>query len=183
MKNILFSLLLVALLALTACGPVPGSTPVVNYPGFTLSSPAFQAGGEIPPAYTCNGNGGSPALAWGEPPSGTQSFALIFDDPDAPSGVYNHWVIFNIPATSRGLPESVALDPQLPDGTLQGKNTHDWMGYLGPCPPSGTHHYSFELYALDMRLGLPSGALKADLLSAMGGHILAQAELIGTYHQ
>ena len=106
---------------------------------------------------------------------------LIMDDPDAPIGTFVHWVIYNIPASSRGLPEAVPTNGQLVDGTLQGNNGSGKAGYTGPCPPSGTHRYFFKLYALDNVLSLPSGPGKDQLLQAMQGHILAQGELMGTF--
>jgi Raf kinase inhibitor-like YbhB/YbcL family protein len=146
-----------------------------------LTSPAFQQGSPIPVAYSCRGRDVSPALNWGESPAGTKSLALIMDDPDAPMGTWVHWVIYNIPASARGLPEAVPAGPQLKDGSLQGKNSGGQNGYNGPCPPSGTHRYFFKLYALDTALSLSSGANKDQLLKAMQGHILAQAELMGTF--
>lgn len=148
---------------------------------FTLTSPAFANGVAIPAEYTCRGRDLSPALAWSEPPAGTQSFALIMDDPDAPMGIWVHWVIFNIPASSRGLREGVPTDPQLGDGAVQGRTSAGSTGYHGPCPPSGTHRYFFKLYALDTTLALSSKADKKDVLAAMEGHILASAELMGTF--
>lgn len=149
-----------------------------------LSSSAFQEGGEIPTKYTCEGQDVSPTLTWGEPPAGTQSLALIMDDPDAPVGVFTHWVLFNLPADSRGLPEAVPTQAQLPDGSLQGKNDFGKIGYGGPCPPPGRpHRYQFTLYALDQTLDLKAGASKKQVLDAMQGHILAQGRLTGTYQR
>ena len=147
----------------------------------TFSSTAFAAGQSIPIAYSCSGRNVSPPLTWGNAPASTKSFALILDDPDAPSGTFVHWVIFNIPSASSGLPEAVPNSAKLTDGTLQGNNGAGELGYFGPCPPSGTHRYFFKLYALDAPLSLPSGATKDQLVSAMAGHILAQAELMGTF--
>jgi len=147
----------------------------------SLSSTAFAAGASIPSDYSCKGRSVSPPLAWGHPPAGTKSFALILDDPDAPSGTFVHWVIYNIPAASLGLPEAIPTNGQLADGTLQGNNGSGRAGYTGPCPPSGTHRYFFKLYALDTLLGLSSGANKDQLLQAMQGHVLAQSELMGTF--
>lgn len=147
---------------------------------FTLSSSAFTQGQPIPAAYSCKGRDISPALAWTEPPANTQSFALIMDDPDAPAGTWVHWVIYNIPASTRGLPEGVPTDAQLSDGSLQGTTSARSTGYHGPCPPSGTHRYFFKLYALDTTLSIAS-ANKEKLLKAMDGHILAQTELMGTF--
>ncbi len=147
----------------------------------TVSSTAFSAGQPIPPLYSCRGENVSPPLAWSGAPASTKSFALILDDPDAPSGTYVHWVMYNIPAASASLPEAVPGRAQLADGTLQGSNSSGGTGYTGPCPPSGTHHYHFKLYALDIMTSLSSGATKDQLLQAMQGHILAQGELIGTF--
>lgn len=146
-----------------------------------LTSDAFAPEGPIPALYSCTGSDISPALTWSEPPTGTQSFALIMDDPDAPVGTWVHWVLFNIPASSRGLPEAISSEGTLSDGSLHGKNSGGNPGYNGPCPPSGTHRYFFKLYALDEMLDLSSGADKGELLKAMEGHILAQGELMGTF--
>ena len=148
---------------------------------FSLTSPAFEEGQAIPAKYTCDGEDISPALAWNEPPSGTRSFALIMDDPDAPAGTWVHWVAYNIPADVRGLPEAVPIAESLSDGGLHGKNTSRDLGYGGPCPPSGTHRYYFKLYALDIMLDNEAGLDKNELLSLMEGHILAQCQLMGTY--
>jgi Raf kinase inhibitor-like YbhB/YbcL family protein len=146
-----------------------------------LTSPAFAQGGSIPERYSCKGEEITPALAWGEPPAGTQSFALIMDDPDAPVGTWVHWVLFNIPASARGLPEAFPANAALPDGSLSGQNSWGNTGYGGPCPPSGTHRYFFKLYALDETLAIDAGANKGELEKAMVGHILAQGELMGTF--
>ena len=150
----------------------------------TVSSSAFKEGDRIPAKYTCQGQDVSPPLAWGEPPAGTQSVALIVDDPDAPGGVFTHWVLFNIPPDSRNLPEAVPTQAELASGALQGKTDFGRIGYGGPCPPPGRpHRYQFTLYALDQPLGLEGGASKKQLLSAMEGHILAQGQLTGTYQR
>jgi len=146
----------------------------------TLTSSAFTAGLPIPADYSCKGRDVSPALTWTEPPADTRAFALIMDDPDAPVGTWVHWVIYNIPASARGLPEGVPTDAQLPDGSIQGSTSARSTGYHGPCPPSGTHRYFFKLYALDTVLSL-SSADKEKLLQAMEGHILGQADLMGTF--
>lgn len=146
-----------------------------------ITSPAFAAGQPIPVQYTCRGQDISPPLVWSDPPPGTHAFALICDDPDAPAGDWVHWLIYNIPATARSLPEGLSADGQLADGSRQGLNGWRTTGYRGPCPPSGTHRYFFKLYALDAPLSLPPAADKAQLLRAMQGHILAQAELMGTF--
>jgi len=148
-----------------------------------ISSRAFEAGGMIPSKYTCDGEGISPPLHWSDPPAGTQSFALVSDDPDAPVGTWVHWVVWNIPATARALDENLAKKESLPSGANQGTNDFRRIGYGGPCPPSGTHRYFFKLYALDTTLSLPPHTTKSVLDKAMRGHILAQAELMGKYRR
>jgi Raf kinase inhibitor-like YbhB/YbcL family protein len=147
----------------------------------TISSRAFAAGEPIPVQYSCVGKGISPPLGWSDAPAGTKSFALIMDDPDAPMGTYVHWVIFNLPAPSTGLPAAISGGAKLADGSVQGTNSSGRTGYTGPCPPSGTHRYYFKLYALDSTLSLGSSAGKDQLLQAIQGHILAQGELMGTF--
>lgn len=149
---------------------------------FEITSTAFPGGGTIPKKHTCDGPDLSPPLSWKEPPAKTQTFALIADDPDAPVGTWVHWVIYNIPASSKELAEGVKKDEHLPDGTLQGRNDFRKIGYGGPCPPPGKpHRYFFKLYALDTKLTLKAGASKADVESAMKSHILGQTELMGKY--
>ena len=142
-----------------------------------LTSTAFTQGQPIPTKFSCKGADLSPALAWDEPPAGTQSFALLMDDPDAPMGTWDHWVLFNIPAATRSLAEN--FQPAAP--IIAGKNSWGKNSYGGPCPPSGTHRYFFRLYALDTTLSLASKAAKADVLSAMQGHMLGMGELMGTF--
>jgi Raf kinase inhibitor-like YbhB/YbcL family protein len=157
---------------------------VANPPAgkFALSSPDFPSGGAIPREFTCEGKDRSPALKWTDPPAGTQSLALIVDDPDAPAGTWVHWVIYNFPATARQLAAGVAADSELSNGARQGQNDFQRLGYGGPCPPPGpAHRYFFKLYALDAKLDLKSGASKAEVENAMKGHALAKAELIGRY--
>ena len=150
-----------------------------------ITSIAFAHGQPIPPKHACTGDPTSslkdvsPELSWGEPPAGTQSFALIMDDPDAPNGTWDHWILFNIPASTRGLPESMPVNSGFPGGN----NSWGRTGYGGPCPPSGTHRYFFKLYALDEMLAISPGATKGELEKAMVGHILAQGELMGTFAQ
>lgn len=146
-----------------------------------LNSPVFNQGELIPRKYTCDGDDISPPLQWSGFPGGTKSFALICDDPDAPVGTWDHWVLYNISAKMSALPEGVSSDADLSDGSRNGRNSWGQLGYGGPCPPGGTHRYFFKLYALDSVLGLASGASKYQLLRAMEGHILAQAELMGRY--
>ncbi|GAB4479827.1 MAG: YbhB/YbcL family Raf kinase inhibitor-like protein [Anaerolineae bacterium] len=148
----------------------------------TLTSTAFTEGGTIPRDHTCDGADRSPPLSWSGTPAGTAVFALICDDPDAPVGTWDHWVIWDIPGDAVGLPEGVAPLDTLPDGARQGRNGWGTNGYRGPCPPHGKpHRYYFRLYALDASLGLPPGATKSQLLRAIKGNILAQAELMGRY--
>jgi Raf kinase inhibitor-like YbhB/YbcL family protein len=160
--------------------PAPESAPTA----FTLTSPVFAAGEAIPAQYTCTGKDISPALEWSAPPAGTQSLALIMDDPDAPGGTWVHWVVYNLPPDSTGLAEGASEANgtvfDLPAGALQGKTSFRRSDYGGPCPPSGTHHYNFRLYALDSSIDQPD-LDKPGLIKAMEGHILAQTELIGTY--
>jgi len=147
-----------------------------------LTSSSFETDAAIPAKYTCDGEDASPALAWNDPPAATKGFALVMDDPDAPNKTVVHWVIYDIPAATRKLPEGVAKDPKLTDGSLQGKNSHGKIGYSGPCPPHGVvHHYFFKLYALDKSTGLKAGASKAQLEVAIKGRILGKAQLIGRF--
>jgi Raf kinase inhibitor-like YbhB/YbcL family protein len=147
-----------------------------------LTSPAFQPDGMIPGKFTCDGADVSPALKWSDPPSGTQSLALIMDDPDAPGRTWVHWVLYDLPADAPGLSEGVPKQDKLESGALQGNNDFPKIGYGGPCPPRGpAHRYFFKLYALDAKTGLKAGATKAELERAMKGHILAQTELVGRY--
>ena len=159
--------------------PLPAAIITEEKMPFEITSTAFTHQGVIPPLYSCKGNDISPPLAWGEPPDGTRSFALVMDDPDG--GNWIHWVIFNLPAEIRGLPEDVPPSASLPDGSLQGTNSWGRLGYGGPCPPSGTHRYFFRLYALDSMFNLPSGTRAPALVQAMSGHILAQVELMGFF--
>jgi Raf kinase inhibitor-like YbhB/YbcL family protein len=147
-----------------------------------ISSDAFRANEAIPQKFTCDGPDASPKLNWSEPPAKTQSFALIVDDPDAPVGIWVHWVLFDLPGETRELAEGVAKQEQLSNGARQGRNDFGKIGYGGPCPPPGNpHRYFFKLYALDAKLNLKAGVTKADVERAMKGHTLAQAELIGKY--
>jgi Raf kinase inhibitor-like YbhB/YbcL family protein len=148
----------------------------------SISSPSFASGGEIPKKFTCDSSDVSPQLVWTEPPSGTKSFALLVDDPDAPAGNWNHWTLWNLPASARGLAEGASKEDTLADGSEQGKNDFRKTGYNGPCPPPGKpHRYYFKLYALDTKPDLKPGASKRELEAAMKGHILAQAEWMGRY--
>jgi hypothetical protein len=147
-----------------------------------LKTTAFRPGSTIPTKFTCSGANVSPALAWNNSPPRTQSFVLIVDDPDAPVGTWVHWVVYNLPASARQLPEHVPSGEMLPGGGKQGLNDFPTAGYGGPCPPPGKpHRYFFRLYALDTVLSLPTPARRRDVDSAMKGHVLAQAELMGTF--
>ncbi len=147
-----------------------------------VTSSAFEPGGAIPKKFTCDGPDVSPALNWTDPPAGTQSFALIADDPDAPVGTWVHWVLYDLPSVTRSLAENVPKQEQLPNGARQGRNDFGRIGYGGPCPPPGKpHRYFFKLYALDAKMNLKAGATKAEIEKAMRGHILAQGELMGRY--
>jgi len=149
----------------------------------TITSAAFNEGDMIPSQYTCDGADVSPPLAWTGVPQGTKSLALIADDPDAPMGTWVHWVLYNLPPDTAGLPENVPPDETLPNGARQGVNDFKKFGYGGPCPPGGTHRYFFKLYALDTMLALSGRVTKQDLLQAMEGHILAEAQLMGKYQR
>jgi len=150
---------------------------------FELSSPAFTQGGPIPMKYSCDGDDISPLLTWGDPPASTQTFALIMDDPDAPSGTWDHWILFNIPADTRELVEDLPITGknQDPNAIFVGNNSWGRADYGGPCPPNGTHRYFFKLYALDTTVSLLPGATKAQVETEINGHILAQTELMGTF--
>ncbi len=149
---------------------------------FSITSTAFENGGSIPARYTCDGENVSPELLWSQPPAGTECFALISDDPDAPGGMFVHWTIFNIPAGKRGLAEGVPRSEILSDGSVQGITSYNTAGYRGPCPPPGSpHRYYFKIYALDAKLNLTASASKAEVENAMEGHILAKGELMGLY--
>jgi Raf kinase inhibitor-like YbhB/YbcL family protein len=144
---------------------------------FNLSSSAFQNGGAIPADFTCDGGSKSPPLSWSEPPPGTKSFALVVDDPDAPSGTFQHWGVWDIPASTR----------MIASGRAQGtQSTNDFgkPGYGGPCPPNGSHHYRFKLFALDTeKLDVSPGARIQQLEGAAEKHVLGRAELVGTYQR
>lgn len=153
----------------------------------TLTSSGFQNGGRIPKRYTCEGDDLSPPLEWSDPPAGAMSFALIVDDPDAPNPakplrVYVHWILYDIPPNATGLVENASRG-NLPPGTVTGINDAKKRAWGGPCPPIGRHRYFFKLYALDTLLKQIGSATKQGLEAAMQGHILAQAELMGTYQK
>jgi len=152
-----------------------------------LTSPAFTPGGEIPALFTCEGRDISPALRWTGVPESARSLVLVIDDPDAPDPkapkmTWVHWVLYNLPPTAQGLPEAVA-PASLPPGTLQGTNDWKRTGYGGPCPPIGRHRYFHKLYALDFVLPDLGAVKKRELEAAMEGHVVARAELLGTYEK
>ncbi len=149
---------------------------------FEIKSTSFENNGKIMSKYAYDSYNMSPPLTWSNPPLGTKSFVLIMDDPDAPSKVWVHWVIFNIPATSNGFPEGLPKKIVLPDGSIQGINDFNNNGYDGPHPPQGKpHRYYFKLYAIDIMLSLDSSAKKENVEQAIKGHILAETHIIGTY--
>lgn len=143
----------------------------------TLSSPAFKNGAQIPSEYTCHGKNTSPPLTWQDVPTGTKTLALIVSDPDAPMGVWDHWLLYNIPSQLNALKTGANLPKEISVGLNSWHNAR----YQGPCPPKGTHHYIFTLYALDIRLTLSANRDKAALLKAMQHHILATATWVGLY--
>lgn len=181
MKRILFFFLLLSII-LYACSTEATPTTETDMT-LELKSDAFANGQSIPAKYACTGKNISPALTWSDPPAGTQSFALIVDDPDAPMGTWVHWVLYNIKPDRRSLPEDLPMTGKNidPEAVFFGKNSSGNIRYDGPCPPGGTHRYYFKLYALDTQIGLLPGASKEDILREMEGHILAQGELMGTF--
>jgi len=147
-----------------------------------LTSPAFKEGEAIPKKHTCDGSDLSPALEWSKPPDGAKSIALICEDPDAPMGLWVHWVLWGLPAEATSLVEGVKADRVLASGAQQGKNDFGKIGYGGPCPPRGKpHRYFFKLYVLGTTLPLEPGASRNDLLKAMEGHVLGEGQLMGRY--
>jgi Raf kinase inhibitor-like YbhB/YbcL family protein len=178
----LFPLLLVTV---TSCGSSALHSEQGHDPspsGFRIESAAFKEGAFIPSRFSCQGENISPALKWTDPPAGARSFALIVEDPDAPAGVWTHWVVFNLPAQARAMDENAPQQAELPNGGLQGLTSFGSVGYGGPCPPPGrAHRYFFRLYALDTVLSLQAGAAKQDVLAALKGHILGEAQLMGRF--
>lgn len=176
-----------ALLLLSLIGTVPPSAGQAA--NLTLESAAFRDGEAIPLAHSPYGDNVSPALTWSSVPAGTEQFALILDDPDAPMAEpFVHWVLYNIPGSARGLPEGLPTDASLQEpsrlaGTIQGLTGRRRPGYFGPRPPagSGPHHYTFTLYALDADLDLQPGLNKAELLAAIEGHVIGEGKLVGLY--
>ena len=150
--------------------------------GFRIESAAFKEGAGIPARFTCEGEDVSPPLAWTVPPRNARSLVLIVDDPDAPAGVWTHWVVYNLPAQTRAMVENTPKQGELPGGGLQGRNSFGRIGYGGPCPPPGrAHRYFFRLYALDTLLKPAPGASRQDVLAAAKGHIVGEAQLMGRF--
>lgn len=149
-----------------------------------IKSQSFKAGERIPKKYTCDGEDISPELSWSGFPPETKSFVIIVDDPDAPIGTFNHWVVYDIPVNINSLPENLEKKAELPNGIKQGRNDFGKIGWGGPCPPPGhgTHRYFFKIKALSVeKLGIPPGATKSDVLKAIEGKVLDEAEIYGTY--
>lgn len=179
-------------LGFSGCSSNSSNTPTATSPtakttsssSLVLTSSAFATGDKIPVKYTQQGDNVSPPLSWNLTPSGTQSFALMVEDIDGPSGIITHWIIFNIPNNVHELPEAVPVQDKLDNGALQGNNVRNTRGYVGPSPPAGTtHRYEFTLFALDQMLNLNAGASRADIISAIQGHILAVGQTMGIYQR
>jgi Raf kinase inhibitor-like YbhB/YbcL family protein len=181
MRTHVLSLMLLAALPTSALGDIasptrPVSTKRAKQP-LTVTSSAFRADTAIPPEYTCDGTQVPPPLTWSRVPTGTRSIAVFIDDPDAPTGTFTHWLITGIPPTAASIP----VGGTLPDGAVASKNGKGDVGYAGPCPPSGRHHYVFHVYALETTIPPPGG--KSDFLAAIDGHILGEGQLIGRYQK
>lgn len=173
-----------------ASGCLWGASAVVMQPPpqsnkqMQLTSAAFKNNESIPPQYTCEGKNISPPLAWTGAPPGTRSFVLIVDDPDAPHGVWTHWVVFDLPADATELAEDTPKSPSITGNAKQGTNDFKQVGYGGPCPPPGKpHRYFFKLYALDTMLNLKPGSSKNQVEAALAQHVLARGQLVGTYQR
>ena len=182
-KTVIFSVLC-AFFAISIYADEPKDQPKkeVKMATMELRSDAFKQGEMIPRKYTCDGDDLSPKLTWNKPPEGTKQLVLICDDPDAPRGTWDHWVIYGLPADTLGLPEGVKHGGEVKGIGIQGTNSGGIIGYNGPCPPKGpAHRYFFKLYAIDKKLDLKPGLSKKEVLKAMEGHILAQGELMGKY--
>ncbi len=173
-------LLFLLLILIFASWSSEGEEPVKPH-ALSIESSAFEYGDPIPRDYACDGSDISPPLSWSNAPPETKSFVLICDDPDAPAGTWVHWVYYDIPSNVTQLPEAFPPDERPEAKGAQGITDFKRIGYGGPCPPGGTHRYFFKLYALDTVLGLDPGASKRQVLRAAEGHVLAEAQLMGTY--
>jgi len=173
------SIILTLFLVFVSCSRIEDTTK--KGPVMEVKSPAFGYAKSMSDKYTCDDVDISPPLEWKNAPAGTKSFAIICETPDAPTGNWVQWVIYDIPAGITNLPQSVAKTGQLDFGARQGKNDFDQVGYSGPCLPAGEHRFFFRVYALDGSTNLKSGAKKDELVEAMKGHILAEGALMGVY--
>ena len=183
-SSILFACATVALILACAAPQKDGKAEATDKTApdaMVLVSAAFKEGEPIPMKCSAYGENVSPDLAWEHAPEGVRSFALVCRDPDAPGGTFHHWVLFNISDSVKRLPEGFGRVPELPLGGTQGTNSFGRSGYDGPRPPSGTHRYFFDLYALDEVLALDQTTTASQLLKAIKGHVLAQASLMGKY--
>ena len=169
----------IMLILLLISAIIVGQQPKPKEVAMKITSSAFSDGALIPIKYTCDGDDISPPLVWNDIPENTASFVLINDDPDAPVGTWDHWILFNLDGKTTELAENVDLSKLA--GVQLGHNSWRRNDYGGPCPPYGTHRYFFKLYALDIKLDLPASSSKQDIEKAMAGHILAEAELLGRY--
>ncbi len=181
MLRIIRVLIIVLLLSCLGCQRPYAATDSTTHDSLTVTSTAFTEGAMIPVQYTSDGKGISPPLAWSGAPAKTVTYALIVDDPDAPSGTYVHWVLFNIPASTTKLAEHISPLRTYSNGMVSGHNDRGQFGYTPPSPPNGTHRYYFKVYALDSTMNLAPGATKAQLEEAMRGHVLASGQLMGRY--
>ena len=164
----------------SASGAAQGNDPARST--FHIESAAFKEGAFIPARFSCQGENVSPPLAWADPPAGVRSFTLIVEDPDAPAGTWTHWVAYNLPARARAMAENTPKQGELSNGGLQGTSSFGSVGYGGPCPPPGkAHRYFFRLYALDTVLNLKAGATRSDVVAAMKGHVVGEAQLMGRF--
>ncbi len=162
------------------------TVPVLGYAAETsvkleVRSSAFAEGQAIPSDFTCDGANMSPPVAWSGVPAGTGSLAVIVDDPDAPDGTLNHWLLYDLSPKLTQLPSGIPAEAIIPDGGFQGRSELGKAGYSGPCPPVGKHRYFIKVFALDRILHLEPGVSKKELLAAMKGHVLAEGALMGTY--
>jgi Raf kinase inhibitor-like YbhB/YbcL family protein len=182
MRSLVLAAAVVVFPSISCKGATPsdakGAGDAADTNGFAFTSPAFVQGAPIPSKHTCEGEDLSPELDWKGAPATAKSFAVIVDDPDAPKGTWTHWVIFDVPGTATKLAEGSK------GVGVEGKTSWDRTGWGGPCPPSGTHHYEFKLYALDVpSIGKPAGATREEVEAAMSAHVVGRAALMGTYEK